>query len=426
MESPSVRGLLMVKHGKTKLTDRFVESLKPEAVKYRVADVGETGLSILVHPTGRKVWTWRGYINRQLRSRTLGAYPAHSLADGREWARAIQRGRDRGIDVVEEENQLRLEQVRRLERTLDWLFEKYMENEGGHVKSAREKRRLYQREISPVLGSMSIFDIQHDHLANILQGKVSSAPSVSNHLQSLIKRLFRWSVTHGRHISGLTADPASHLVKLSKAVPRRRFLDDYELGLLLAVLSKGNWKMGAPLRLILYTGTRRSEAFGARWSEFDLNKGLWIIPQARAKNGQELLLPLPEPALALINRAEPFVRVHDLIWPGYGDPEKPMSGFSKALAGILSSMQTLASADGKVVEPWTIHDLRRSVATGMNGLHDAEDRPLIPWIVIERVMNHKLPGMQGVYNRWEYIAEKRSALRLWAEHLERLAIPRPG
>ena len=403
-----------------RFTDRYIESLRPREKRYRVSDPAEVGLGILVHPTGRKIWSWRGRINGQTKNLSLGAYPAHTLADAREWARSVARGRDLGVNIAEQAARQRAEEDRLNQRTCNWLFQKYMENEGNHVRSASEKWRLYRKEIAPFIGERSIFDIGHDDLANLLQRKLAVSPSVSNHMQSLIRRWFRWSVTLGRHISGLTINPAADLMKLSKPKARERYLNDYELSLLLSVLKDGRWKMARPLLLVLYTGVRRSEAFEARWREFDLDKGIWALPGQRTKNGKELVLPLPDQAVALLKSSIPFVAASELVWPGYGNPSKPMSGFSKAISGMVTAMQRLAFIDGEQIEPWSTHDLRRSVASGMNGLHDEEHRPLIsPWVV-ERIMNHALPGVQGVYNRWEYFAEKKAALKIWADHLDGL------
>ena len=97
-----------------------------------------------------------------------------------------------------------------------------------------------------------------------------------------------------------------------------------------------------------------------------------------------------------------------------------MSGFSKGMVLVKAKMQELAARDGKTIPNWSIHDLRRTVDTGMHSLLDDNFRPLISADVIERVLNHKLAGMRGVYDRWAYMAEKREALRIWADHLRTL------
>lgn len=78
----------------------------------------------------------------------------------------------------------------------------------------------------------------------------------------------------------------------------------------------------------------------------------------------------------------------------------------------------IASKDGKKIAWFTVHDLRRTLATGMHGLLGADDMPLIQSDIVERILNHRIGGVRGIYNRWGYYAEKKAALRLWADHLD--------
>lgn len=402
------------------LTTKSIEALKAETALYIVPDLACPNLNLIVQPTGRKTWIWRGRVNTESRKFTLGRFPVHTLADAREWAREITRGRDAGVDVVNEKKRVVAQEQAEREKDCDWLFALYMRNEGDLTKSAPEKWRLYNREIRPSLGSRSVSSITHDDLANLLQAKLLESASVSNHMQALIKRWFRWAVTIGRHLTGMTIDPAANVVKLAKQKSRDRFLSDQELGLLLRVINRRDTKLADPIKLILHTGVRRAEAFELPWSEIaDLAvNGRWVIPGSRTKNGQELALPLPDKMIAML-LGTPRRPGQRLVWEGGGEVDRPMSGFSKAVAGIHFQMQLLANEEvgASSIAPWSLHDIRRSVASGMNGLHDDDHMPLISSIVVERILNHVQPGIQGVYNRWSYMAEKKTALRLWANHL---------
>ena len=81
------------------LTTKSIEALKAETALYIVPDLACPNLNLIVHPTGRKTWIWRGRVNTESRKFTLGRFPVHTLADAREWAREITRGRDAGVDV---------------------------------------------------------------------------------------------------------------------------------------------------------------------------------------------------------------------------------------------------------------------------------------------------------------------------------------
>jgi integrase len=243
---------------------------------------------------------------------------------------------------------------------------------------------------------------------------------MSNHIVSLMKRFFRWCVTKGRHITKLEVNPVADVVKLAEPNEEDRYLDDYELSILLSLLCASSSRMADPMRFILLTGARRSEAFEARWSEFDLEKGVWTLPSVRSKNGEELVLPLSSQAIGLIKNRRRFAGNYDFVWPGRNNPDGPMSGYSKSVSDLRSRMQRIAALDGRFLKEWSLHDLRRTVATGMNGLLDENYRPKIAPEVVERILNHTQSKIRRIYNRWEYFAEKKNALQLWADHLDRL------
>jgi integrase len=402
------------------ITTKLIESLKPENRMYIVTDLQTPNLTVRVHPTGRKVFVWRGRKNGELKVHTLGPFPHFSLAEAREWAREISRGISRGIDVVAERKNKREEEDQLATRTCDWLFNLYMKNEGQDVKSANEKWRLYNREIAPKIGIRSIYEIRHRDLANILQGRLEDAPSVSNHLYALIKRWFKWSVTKGHHLTGLEVDPAANLVKLAKTSSRERVLNNYELGLLLHVLHRWPTRFTNPLLLILHTGVRRGEAFEARWSELDelVEKGDWIIPGARTKNKSLHCVPLPSSMVAML-KATPRHRKQALVWPTSVEVDRPMSGFSKALNAIQQRMNGLAAQEGRLIEHWTIHDLRRSVGTGLTGLRK-DGRSLVSSELADRILNHVQSKVRATYLRWDFYEEKKEALRHWEAHLQML------
>ncbi|SEL93229.1 Site-specific recombinase XerD [Sphingomonas palmae] len=404
-----------------KLTKKYIESIVPTDRVIEYVDAYCPGLRLTSRPTGTLTFVARLRINGKAKKYTLGQFPRHSLEEAREWAMNIGRNRDLGIDVIEESRIQEQAEQKRRERDCDWMFEQYMLHEGASRRSAAEKRRLYRRDISPVIGGRSYFDISHNDLAHILQSKLLTAPSISNGLQSLIRRWFRWAVTKGRHITELTCDPSVDLTKLHELQSRGRVLSDHEIALFFQALDERNSPFNEPLLLALHTGVRRGEAFGMRWSELDMNRGDWLIPKHRTKTNVELLLPLPAIMTDMLELAASRRRKGvELVWPSQSNPANAMSGFSKITKTLNEAMSTAAAQVGIDVEPWSIHDLRRTLATGMYGLLDENDQPLIPPHVVERVVNHKLPGVQGVYNRHAYYAEKRAALRIWAAHLARL------
>ena len=149
-----------------------------------------------------------------------------------------------------------------------------------------------------------------------------------------------------------------------------------------------------------------------RWNELEGN--LWTIPASRVKNGREHALVLPEPALALI-RSMPRIEDCPFVFSTTG--ATPVSGYSEAKRRLDQRMLELSRCEtgrqDASIPTWRLHDLRRTAASGMAGLG-------IGLPTIEKVLNHvsgSFGGIVGVYQRYEYKAEKAEALKIWADKL---------
>ncbi len=176
------------------------------------------------------------------------------------------------------------------------------------------------------------------------------------------------------------------------------------------------WLFGPIVRLMILTGPRRSEVAAAAWSEIDPTAGLWTFPAERVKNGKRHgshALPVAPQAQAILNGL-PRIGANGLIFTFTG--RTPFCCFEKAKSRLNAIVREL---NGQPLEPWTIHDLRRSLASGMARLG-------VDLHVIERVLNHKsgsFAGIVGVYQRHKFEPEMRAALNKWAAHVERLTAP---
>jgi integrase len=175
-------------------------------------------------------------------------------------------------------------------------------------------------------------------------------------------------------------------------------------------------------RIAILTGQRREEVAALRWAELDREAREWIVPADSVKNGVVHIVPL----------SGSVVQELDAIAGGEGWPKSgfvltttgrtPISGFSKAKKALDTKLLELrqAASDAELeVEPlaaWRLHDLRRTVATGLQRLG-------IRFEVTEAVLNHvsgAKGGVAGIYQRHDWKDEKRAALAAWAAHIDRL------
>jgi integrase len=173
---------------------------------------------------------------------------------------------------------------------------------------------------------------------------------------------------------------------------------------------------GRIVKLLMLTGQRRGEVGGMRWSELgDLGEGLWRLPAGRTKNGLPHEVPLGPTALAII-KAVKAVRSDDERDPLFGRGRNGFGGFGKGkldLDATIKAARKKSRAKEQMPE-FVVHDLRRSVATGLGNLG-------IPPHVIEAMLNHisgAKKGVSGVYNRSAYAREVRSAMLLWDDHVK--------
>jgi integrase len=153
------------------------------------------------------------------------------------------------------------------------------------------------------------------------------------------------------------------------------------------------------------TGQRREEVGGMKWSELDLARGVWTIPGDRTKNGRIHEVPLPASAVDLLARTNLGLRSGSL----FGNAKGSFQGWSKAKAAL----DRRVLSGGKEMQPWRLHDVRRTVATRMAELGV---QPHIVEAVLNHVSGHKA-GVAGIYNRALYTTEKRRALAVWADHI---------
>jgi integrase len=178
-------------------------------------------------------------------------------------------------------------------------------------------------------------------------------------------------------------------------IPRDRTLTADELTVFWQTIEKLPELPRAYFRVVLLTGARRNEVGGLPWSELDLDAGLWRLPGERNKSGRAFEIPLSRPVVETL-RALP--RIGPMVFAL--DGKKPMT---------LHQLIERVHREAGLLDV-RLHDLRRTLRTGLAELG-------VSFEVAERVLNHAMPGLQAVYNRHNYLAEKRSALSLWAEHV---------
>jgi integrase len=326
----------------------------------------------------------------------LATYPAFGLSEARELAREALKKVARGADPAEDRKVIRakLAAMPTVEEAAREFIEHYAKPRN---RSWRETQRIFERYVFPVWGERLLPTITKSDVADLLTAiAAGGAPYMANRVLAAIRRFWNWSLEQGK----TEISPVANVKAPAREISRDRILSDEEIAAVWRACESMGWPFGPLIQLLIVTGQREDEVAGMRWSEVDLERALWTLPREASKSDRLNQVPLPPLALQILDR---LPRSGDLVFSTTG--KTPVSGFSKAK----TRCDQLSGVSG-----WRLHDLRRTVASGMARLK------VEPWVV-EKVLNHQtgqLSGVAGVYNRWGYSEEKREALSQWALHLE--------
>ncbi|KMO31317.1 hypothetical protein VQ03_27385 [Methylobacterium tarhaniae] len=391
------------------LTVRAIEALKPGPGRAEIPDGLIAGLYLVVQPTGRKSWAVRYRSAGRTRKHTIGAYPGIDLSNARELARralvAVASGRDPGAEKAEArrsgEAAQRAERDR-FERAAESYIERYAKA-NTKADTWRESQRLLAKNVVPLWRARRLQDIAKRDIIDLLDTIVDrGSPVAANRVLAVLRRMFGWFVERGV----IAANPCAGVKAPTAEKSRDRVLTDDELRALWQACDGLSEPFGSLVRLLMLTGQRRDEVGQMTWLEVDLDARLWTIPKERAKNGQVHDVPLSDQSVAVLSGIKRIAGDRQLVFTTTG--ETPVSGFSKAKQRLDKAMPG--------APPWVLHDLRRTMASGMARLG-------VNLPIIEKVLNHtsgSFGGIVGVYQRHSFADEKRAALAAWGLHLSRI------
>ena len=389
---------------KIQLTDVYIRKMAaPERGQVDIWDAKISGFGIRCSASGTKtfvmVYRYRGDWRRD----GLGQYPATSLQEARRKAETARAELSEGKDPRDRRTSSRpAPKADGFGATVEAFITGYVKRH-NRASTAEETERLLRSVFVPVWDRYALTDIRKpDVLAVIDSIMERGKPSSARHAFAAIRKFFNWCTERGL----LDDSPCRTIKPPVKANSRERVLTDPELSIIWQAAEGQGYPFGRIVQLLMLTAQRRGEVVGMRWEELDLDGGLWTIPSSRTKNHKSHMVPLTAGAVAVL-RQVPRSDTSPLVFPARGMPEQAYSGYSKGKRTLDASAK---------LHDWTLHDLRRTAATGMA-------RAGVPPHVVERILNHvtgTFGGVAGVYNRFQYLDEMRGALEPWARHIGRL------
>lgn len=382
------------------LTTKSLDAMKPATVKrYEVQDVKSPGLHVRVSTTGAKVFYTMVRPNGSRKRIKIGPYPVVSLADARR--KAMEIARDVELGEFDKTPDVTVATAPTLGEAIPQFIELYAKPNTKDWKRTQSVLRKFDS-----LNDRPLDQIKRQEVSKVLDGIIANGtPYRANRALSAIKKLMNWCVMRG----DIETSPVALLRPPTREIPRDRVLSDDEIRAIWRHSEAEDYPFGPFLKLLMITGQRRSEVSGMRWSELNLEEGIWELPASRVKNARLNIVPLPPQAVDILRSLHRFLD-SDFVFTTTGC--SAISGFGR----LKSRIETVMPEN---TQDWRFHDFRRTASTGMAKIGVTPH-------VIDAVTNHKsgvVSGVGATYNRYTYLNEKRDALEQWANHVDKLTKP---
>ncbi|CAO3445662.1 hypothetical protein [Azospirillum argentinense] len=414
---------------KVKLTTKTVENAKTPApgLQIDLFDVSMPAFGLRVGER-RKTWFIIYRHGGKQKRHTLGHFPALQLGPAREAAgkalEMVERGEDPAAEKVSAKAAATAAQAHKtatgfLPDSFGSLASIYIEQECPSLRRGSELERIIKREVQPAWKDRPAADLRRRDLTALLDPMIAAGHVQKAHkVREIVVRIVNWAVDRGDLEANLLVSPSrgrkrSGVLRREK---RDRVLSADELAAVWAGCEAQSGPFPAIVKVLLLTGQRREEVGAMRWAELDMEAGLWTIPADRYKTGIVHVVPLTQAVKDIINGVSKLS--DDFVFAT--KKESHFSGYSKCKARLDAQVAAQrAKAELPDIDGWTLHDLRRTLRTGMSELKVGSD-------IAERVIGHVIGGVRGVYDRFAYLDEKRDALERWATRVNNIVNPPAG
>ena len=444
------------------LTDAAVRKYAATSKRREIADARTAGLHLVIQPMGAKSWALRFrrpggrsakltlgpvcFAGQELKGEPVIGMPL-TLSAARLLAADIHRQRKMGRDVIAEyaadKHRRRVEQAEAGANTFAALARQFI------AEHAQPKLRRW-RETASVLGlhyprdgrepivirdglierwrnkpvneidAHLVFSVVDESRRFAIPGRPAATKGLSDARGRLMARrlskFFSWLVQHRK----VATNPCLGGYVPPRGPARDRTLTPEELRWFWLACDQIGQPFSTLFKLLALTGCRREEVRGMKWAELS-DDGSWLIPSERSKNARAHLMPLPPLARDLLAGVPHIENEAGLV---FSNGSSGVGSFSRVKARLDAAMFAIARAErGKSfsIPPFTLHDLRRTLVTGLAELGVRPD-------VIEMAVNHVSGlrgGIAGVYNKSELLPERRAALERWSVHVQGLVSGKP-
>jgi integrase len=411
---------------------RDLKNMKPGD---RLPDPACHGLRYLATSSGIYAqFRWKDTTTEKWTSKGLGRLPSEDEAEAIA-AEAGKTGIVNVLDLILEPVREKAQGIKKLLRSgvdpkindkqkVSAVIDDWLERDQKDNRSYYDVKRVMEKEVKPRWGDRAITSISSREIGELLDAIVDrGAPVMARRTHAYLHRFLKWCSAPPRH-RYLQSNPLQGAEKPAKGAEkaRNRALSDEELARVWHAAQKLGYPYGSAAQMLILTGARCSEASLMPWEE--VGEDEMFIPGERMKNGEAHIIPISSTLatfLAALPRINPKGK-RKAVWLFTSSGRAPIANWSRAKRELDALAAALGPdgkplAEAKPLPGWRIHDLRRTVATGLQRLH-------IPLEVTEAVLAHKgvsRTGIAGVYQVHDWRDEKRAALEAWGRAVMALA-----
>ena len=379
------------RHPVNSLTDLRIRRLKDAG---RHAD--GNGLYLVVTKTGSKQWVLRTTVKSRRKDIGLGGYPSVSLAQAREKTHHMKKLINDGVDPI----QHRRDEKRSIPTFAEAAHQVHLENipTWKNSKQADQWINSLQNYAFPKIGKLRVDDVSVDDVLSVLNPIWVEKSETANRVRQRIFKIFKWC----KRKRFVTENPAEDIQDALPKVRRTRkhfaAMSYEDIATFISELQESsqtpNVKLG--LEFLILTACRSGELRGARWSEINFDKKLWIIPAERMKANREHIVPLTERALETLEEIKPISGKSQLLFP------------SSQNWGKMMSDATLSAAVKRMGHKVTVHGFRSTFRDW------ASETRSYPNDVVEMALAHTNRNKtEAAYKRGKLLDKRRELMDDW-------------
>ena len=393
------------------LTDIRIRAWVKAGQPIAKADGG--GLTFTLSAKGTAAWIVRYRFGGRSRELTIGRYPDISLAKARELATVARAQIQQGADVAREKQVTNIE--RAAAKSFRQLASSYMATAFPRMaaNTIRQRRHHIEDILVAKLGGLAARDVTTADVVSLIEAVGERSQSVAELVFTAASEIFK----HGVARHAVLANPCAGIsvsAICGKREPRRKRLKltADELQAILPALPSIGDQNALTTKILLATCARINELAGAKWEDVHFDQAEWLIPHPKGKKDRSFTVPLCPAVMGWFRELQVYACGSPFVLPARQARRRVRYGGDTHIdqRALNSMLHKLCNRLGDKVRRFTPHDLRSTARSHLAALG-------IDVIVAERCLNHSLGGLIAIYDRHDYITERRTALALWTDFI---------